>query len=404
MRKQRRYNRSLVLASLYDGDKTAPDIALETRYSRPTVDTILAELIAANLVEVAGNAESRGGRCAQLFSLSRARRTAIGIAVAVPKIAAVLIDASGKLLGEKEISIPLWCPADAFISHLETLVSELALSVPDWLSFSGIGIAVPGIVDTEKGISLFFSRLSTFYNTPIKAMLEEKLKLKVELSRYLGTAAIADLYTSPKSFINPVLYIELGEGIEMSLIDNGRPYRGAIGNEGGLGHTVVERNGRTCLCGNSGCLEAYASNRVLMDEATLRIRNGEQSLLSISRELTDSDFYAAVNNGDRLATDIAMTGMRYLSIGIANTVNLLNPGTVIISGAIAGAGEQFLSQFEKEIRTNSLKIHSEKMTIKFSFFNLADGAKGVALSRIHKELGLFDILNLKQKGATYGRF
>ncbi|MBL8029039.1 MAG: ROK family protein, partial [Fibrobacteres bacterium] len=229
-------------------------------------------------------------------------------------------------------------------------------------------------------------RLSTFYNTPIKAMLEERLKLRVELTRYLGTAALADLFSKPNQDNGPVLYIELGEGIEMAIINNGKPYRGAMNNEGALGHMVIEAGGRTCLCGGKGCLEAYASNRVLMDEALLRIRNGESSSIPVDREIGDADFYSAVRNGDPLAVDVATKGLEYLAMGIANVVNILNPGTIIISGALAGAGEVLLNRLRERIKSYALSLLSAKLDIRFLQFDLRDGARGVAISRIYSEL------------------
>jgi predicted NBD/HSP70 family sugar kinase len=388
------FNRSLVLGVLLAGSRTVPNLARLTGYSRPTVDAIISELTSEKLIEIAGVAESSGGRRAQLYSISKTGRTAIGIAVAIPKISAVLVDLGGTVLAEKEISIPLWCPADAFISHLEKLCGSLVVSVPDWPTFAGIGVAVPGIVDSEKGVSIFFSRLSTFYNTPIKSMLEERLNLKVELSRYLGTAAIADLYTNHKNINSPVLYIELGEGIEMAIISDGKPYRGAMRNEGALGHMVIEAGGRTCLCGGKGCLEAYASNRVLMDEALLRIRNGEKSILPVDREIDDADFYQAVKQGDSLVTEVATKGLEYLSMGIANVVNILNPGTVIVSGALAGAGENFLNKLKDRIRSFALSLLSSKLDIRFLPFELRDGARGVAMSRIYSELNISNLSHI----------
>jgi len=383
---------SQIVQLILQNKVTAPDIVKQTGYSRPTVDTLLSELLKRKIIRKRGVGLSSGGRRPVLYSLNESGRFAIGVAVAIPKIAGVVVDLSGHIHAEDIISIPIWSPADHFIGEVSDLIKRLEKAAPAIKSFEGIGIAIPGLVDPVKGVSIFFSRLSTFFNTPVKEMLEERLNHKVAVSRYLGSAAYSQIFPGQSGARKPTLYIELGEGIEMALFHDGKPYRGNMLNEGGLGHMVIDANGRTCLCGAKGCLEAYAANRVLIDEAKLRVRNGEKSMVPSDREIDDEEFYGIVRNNDPLALEIAEKGIDYLALGIGNVVNLLNPATIIISGAIANAGESFLDKIRSRIIYYSLKILAEKLEIRFMPFDLKEGAKGVGLLRLYEELKLIDNL------------
>ncbi len=383
-------NQNLILQMILSQSSTAPEIIKKTGFSRPTIDLILSQLVKKQVVRKKGVGRSSGGRRPVVYSINESGRFAIGVAVAIPKISGVVVDLSGNVLASESISIPIWSQADYFISEVAALIERLIKTLPQKSRFEGIGLAIPGLVDPQNGVSTFFSRLSTFYNTPVKAMLEDRLKEKVSVSRYLGSAAYSSVFTKQIEARKPIIYIELGEGIEMALFNDGKPYRGNILNEGGFGHMVIDFGGRTCLCGGSGCLEAYAANRVMIDEAVLRVRNGEKSAIPTDKNINDDEFYGFVRAGDHVAVSVAEKGMDYLSIGISNLINLLNPATIIISGAIANAGEAFLDKIRKRINHYALKLLTDKLEIRFTLFDLKEGARGVGLLRLYEELRLIN--------------
>jgi predicted NBD/HSP70 family sugar kinase len=374
---------------LESGETTSPGIVRETGLSRPTVDTVLASLLSSGIVKKQGIGVSTGGRRPNLFSINQAGRYAVGIVVSVPPVTGVVVDLGGNIHAAESFSIPIWSPGDRFMGQLAGLIESLMARIQDKERFEGVSLAVPGLVDTENGISVFFSRLSNFFNTPLKSILEKRLKVPVEITRYLGSAAYSQvIHLGPKNQ-KPLIYIELGEGIEMALFSKGMPYRGAIQNEGGLGHMVIEAGGRTCLCGAKGCLEAYACNRVLIDEAKLQVRNGRQSMVPADRDIDEHEFFDYVKKGDALALEVAEKGMEYLALGIANVVNLLNPGRIVVSGAIASAGGPFLEKVRRRILLYALNVLGEELDISFVPFDFTEGAKGVGLSRLYKALNFF---------------
>lgn len=381
--------KSDILEILRDNQFSAPEIARKTGYSRPTVDAYLSGLLSNKIIRRKGVGESTGGRRPMVYCLNDTGRVAIGVAVAIPGIAGVLVDLGGQVIAQEETTIPIWSHAEVLVNETAALIERLTAKIPAGKIFDGISVAVPGLVDTEKGVSVFFSRLSTFYNTPIRDMLAKKLSRPVSISRYLGSVAYSQIFQAAKGAgHSPILYIELGEGIDMALFIDGKPCRGASGNEGGLGHMVVESNGRTCLCGAKGCLEAYASNRVLIDETLLRVRNGEPSSIPTGSDMTDEDFYQYVRLGDPVALAVAERGMDYLALGVANVVNLLNPSMVILSGDITRAGEPFLAKIRDRIRLHALNALAENLEIRFMPFELSEGARGVGLLRLYEALNV----------------
>lgn len=384
-------NRHQIFRSIVSNpESSAPDIVKQTNLSRPTVDAFLNELLSEGLVKKSGTGQSTGGRKPILFSLNSQGRFSIGVVVSIPGVAGVVVDLAGQVLARERISVPIWSTGEYFIEKLGDLISRLLEKVPDRKHFDGVAVAIPGLVDQEKGISVFFSRLSNFFNTPLKDILEKKLKQPVVISRYLGSSAYSQFIPFGSSASKSLVYVELSEGIDMALFYEGKPYRGNILNEGGLGHMVIEFNGRTCLCGAKGCLEAYASNRVLIDEAKLNIRNGVPSAIPSDRNINDAEFYEFVRNGDALALRVAEMGMEYLALGIANVVNLLNPGRIIISGAIASAGPAFLEKFRGRIVHYALNVLGKDLEIRFVPLDPEEGARGVGLLRLYQKLNILN--------------
>ncbi|MFH0920539.1 MAG: ROK family transcriptional regulator, partial [Fibrobacterota bacterium] len=390
MESKAEFTRTQVIeAFILEKSITAPDLVTKTGLSRPTVDSILNEFIASGFIKKSGTGESRGGRRPVIFTINGTGRFSIGVAVAIPKIAGVIVDLNGDIHAEETLSLPIWTQADIFLDETAGLIRRLVDKLPQGQPFDGIGLAIPGLVDPEKGISIFFSRLSNFFNNPVSALLEKEIGRKVVLSRYLGSAAYSQILPFGEKYNKPLVYIELGEGIEMALFTEGRSYRGNIQNEGGLGHMVIEYNGRTCLCGAKGCLEAYASNRVLIDEAKLRVRNGEPSRVPTDRDMGDAEFYGLVRQNDPVALSVAETGMDYLAQGVANVVNLLNPARVIISGAITHAGTVFMERVKDRILYYALNVLGKELDIRFIPFDIKEGARGVGLLRLYQEQNVF---------------
>ena len=103
---------------------------------------------------------------------------------------------------------------------------------------------------------------------------------------------------------------------------------GGLGLE--LGHTKVQLDGALCRCGQRGCLESYIADFALVREATTALNwphHAGQSQTVLLESLHDH-----AKAGNEAARAIFRRAGRYLALGLANVVNLFDPGLIILSG------------------------------------------------------------------------
>ena len=195
----------------------------------------------------------------------------------------------------------------------------------------GIGIAVPGpflerdervILITEspewQGFDLIAELRSRFPEIPFQSTHDAK------------AAALAEWrHTARKNGEKVLLYVSAGQGIGSALVVGGEVYRGALGLAGELGHMSIKVDGPLCKCGNTGCLELFASRiallRAIRERATKRL----------TAEATFSDVVEAFADGDGVATEEVGKAARYLAQGITNCINFANPDLVVIGDEYA---------------------------------------------------------------------
>jgi glucokinase len=125
--------------------------------------------------------------------------------------------------------------------------------------------------------------------------------------------------------------VTIGTGIGGGIVLGGELYRGAHGMAGEIGHTVVQLDGEPCQCGQNGCWERYASGTALGRIARdAGFKGGE-------------DVVARAANGDAAALDVLNTFARWMAIGLAGLVNVLDPEVVVLGGGLVEAGELLLA-------------------------------------------------------------
>ncbi|MFW6182976.1 MAG: ROK family protein, partial [Chloroflexota bacterium] len=145
-------------------------------------------------------------------------------------------------------------------------------------------------------------------------------------------------------------------GVGGGWILNGRPWRGAEGMAGEIGHTVVDPQGPRCLCGKRGCVERLASGPYMAQDARRRLERVDSGG-DILREMAGGDLEkvtaellsAAAQAGDALARAILDRGAWALGVGIGNAVNLINPQRVVVGGGVTKAGERWWQRLRQTV-------------------------------------------------------
>ena len=178
--------------------------------------------------------------------------------------------------------------------------------------------------------------------------------------------------------------LTIGTGIGGGLVIGGALQRGSQGSGAELGHMVVQADGPRCngSCPNRGCLEAVASGTALAREAALiaaqRPQSGLGQALAAGRAISGPLVTELAHDGDPAAIDALQRIGRWLGVGIANLVNMLNPEVVVIGGGVIAAGELLLGPAREVVAERALSPSKEHVQVLPARFGAESGMLGAA--------------------------
>ncbi|MFI5978030.1 ROK family protein [Streptomyces sp. NPDC051452] len=202
------------------------------------------------------------------------------------------------------------------------------------------GIAVPGIVDEERGTAVYAANLG-WRDVPLRDLLAARLGMPVALGHDVRTGGLAEGRIGAGRGTDRFLFVPLGTGIAGAIGLDGRVEAGAHGFAGEIGHIVVRPGGTPCPCGQRGCLERYASASAVSEAWAAAGGNPEADA---------ADCAKAVACGDPDAVRIWQVAVDALADGLVTALTLLDPRTLIIGGGLAEAGEVLFEPLRDAVR------------------------------------------------------
>ncbi|MCB9006918.1 MAG: ROK family protein [Ardenticatenaceae bacterium] len=195
-----------------------------------------------------------------------------------------------------------------------------------------VGISFGGPVDFQTGTVRLSHHVPGWENVPLQSEFAQAFAAPVRVDNDANVAALGEWRFGAGQGVDDMLYVTVSTGVGGGWILGGRPYRGASGMAGEIGHTVVDPNGPLCLCGKRGCVERLASGPYMaQDVAAARGLSPEQ----VTGELVAK--WAEM--GEETAVVILERGARALGVGLGNAANLLNPSRVILGGGVTKSGK-----------------------------------------------------------------
>ncbi|MEU5809485.1 ROK family protein [Streptomyces sp. NPDC047718] len=195
---------------------------------------------------------------------------------------------------------------------------------------SAAGVALPGIVDAAAGTAVYAANLG-WRDVPMRELLSARLdSLPVALGHDVRTGGLAEGRIGAGRGADRFLFVPLGTGIAGAIGIAGRIEAGAHGYAGEIGHIVVRPGGLPCGCGQRGCLETLASASAV---------SRAWAAACGAPDADAADCAKAVASGDAAAREVWLTAVDALADGLVTAITLLDPGTLIIGGGLAEAGE-----------------------------------------------------------------
>jgi len=248
----------------------------------------------------------------------------------------------------------------------------------------GIGIGVPGVLDLEKGETLFLPNLpGTWPNVPLRDKVTHLTGLQTALLNDVRSITNGEWRFGAGQGVDTVAVFAVGTGIGGGLVVNGQLHLGIGGTGGELGHTMIDFNGPKCGCGNYGCLEAFASGPAI---AAMGMKAVAQGLTTNIGELCEYDLNRitpeliakAAEAGDEIARDIYKQAGFYIGIAAANMCASIGPRRIIIGGGVAQAGELLLDPIRRTLRERVHIMPVEQVEVVASTLGDNAGVIGVA--------------------------
>jgi glucokinase len=196
--------------------------------------------------------------------------------------------------------------------------------------------------------------------------LESALGRSVLLENDANAATLGEMWQGAARGFQTILCLTLGTGVGGGIILGGKLWRGADGTAGELGHIAVEPfGGVPCKCGNTGCLEVYASATAIVRQARegLATHSGSSLHSIAASELTSEKVFSAAMAGDELAREVFRTMGSYLGVAMASFINIFNPEVIVIGGGVSAAWEIFGEHARAETLRRAFQAPAERCLI-----------------------------------------
>jgi len=342
---------------------------------------------------------TKRGRKATGLVLSAAYAHSIGVILQPGMIGVSVVDLRGRVVEERTIPIGEE-QAEQLIERISAEVRQRQIKYGSggYGGLLGVGLGVAGVIDAGRGIVFYCPNLPGWENIPLASQLQEKLDSEVLVDDAVRCIALAEKRYGAGIGLNTFLNIYIGRGVGAGIILDNRFYRGSGGLAGEFGHITIKEQGPLCNCGNTGCLEALVSQDAILRSVRELIASGVYSGLkprmSEDQPLSLQDIEEAAEAGDKLANMVVHTVGENIGTGVADLVNIFDPGVVILGGeVISHFGDHLIEGINKTVGLRGIHSITQRTRILTSSLEGMSAARGAATLMIER---YFDsqILNL----------
>jgi glucokinase len=296
----------------------------------------------------------------------------LGIDVGGTKVAAGWLGHDGRVLGLEQIPTP---PTADLIPALVALTRRFERGG----LVQAIGIGVPGFLDADRNTLLHADNLHVLSPLALREPLQQAIGLPVELENDANLVALAEATLGGPSVRRDAVVLTLGTGVGGGIVIDGRIHRGRRGSGAELGHVRVVEGGRTCPCGQRGCLEAYVSGPAI-------IRDANESVYDRSDPppwagTNDGQVLAAAARaGDPCALAAFVRAAGHLARALATLDATLDPEVFVIGGGLWHAADLYLDETRVAFDRVATRLRGRELPrIELAVLGPSAGVAGAAL-------------------------
>ena len=355
------HNARRVLRTIYErGTISRADLARATKLTRPTVSTIVANLIELDLVRETGRGQSTGGKRPVLLTMPDNAYYLVCVDLSGPVYRGALVNMRGEVMVRHTLSAEN-AQGNAAVERLIELIEQLTAHSDR--PILGISVGSPGLVDPQTGVVHRAIHLD-WQDVPLRQLLAARFAKPIYVANDGHVAALAEFMREREN----VILIKAGQGIGAGIVWNGTMLTGDGFGAGEIGQvTMIERDGQPLT------LEQLVSQPAILQQARAQI----------SAEITWQQFVTHAN-----ATPIIASVARYLGMAIANLIAILNIHHIVIVGPLIEFGEPLRQAIEQMARRYALPTMVDATQIRFSTLGDESVLQGCAALLLKEELGI----------------
>lgn len=348
----RRNNLALITSLVHHhGVLSRAQLTRMTGLNRSTVGILIGQLGALGLIyETPPSGGAQVGRPSPEVHPSPST-AALAVNPEIDAVTIGLVSLGGKVQKKIRFATDRIPSAKEAVNIAAAVIEGMRTELDASYRITGIGVAVPGLVDQTDGVVRHAPHLG-WHDEPVAGMLSQASGYPCRAANDASLAAEAELIFGAGAGRENLVYLNGGaSGIGGGVISNGALLRGTSGYAGELGHTFVRTSGSTCHCGATGCLETEVSQARLFDLAGLS--GGDASQLE----------EALRNSSNTEVTEEVLRQLDYLGIALRNAVNTFNPEAIVLDGFLGVLHGLSPGVLENQLRTQALDGPASQVNI-----------------------------------------
>lgn len=227
-------------------------------------------------------------------------------------------------------------------------VEKAGLTLDD---IEAVGIGSPGTVNSETGIIEYSNNLD-FYNEPVAEYIRKELGKPVYVENDANAAAYGEFVAGSAKGTHNAVCITLGTGVGGGIIIDDKIYSGFNFAGAEIGHMVIEADGPECTCGRRGCFEVFSSatGLIRMTKEAMDADPASKMHEMMGDHVSGRLAFNAMRAGDESAKKVVDKYIKYLAIGIANTINIFQPEVLCIGGGVCNEGDALMIPLRESVK------------------------------------------------------
>jgi len=367
----RRLNEREILTAIQTaGPLSRAEITRHTRISGPTVTRTVAALLRARLLEEGDFRQPALGRPGKVLRLANKTASVLGVVVGAKRCELVSAGLDGQIAPEHLLQFET---PPRYADLVQSVVRQ-ARRLMDGrrIQIMGLGVSIPGLLNRQEKRTVFSPNVHQTDGQRLGEDLHRELGIQTAILQETHALCLAEQIYGAARGVADFAMLDFSEGLGLGVVNGGRILEGHSGLGGELGHITVDIHGKSCGCGNQGCLETVATDTALAAAVSQRL----------GRKVSIEEALPLLQSGEVCVDAELGQILEYLAVGLAAVVNLFNPNKLFVYGRLLDAGADLFDRLLERTRRRALAPSMADCEIIRARGNKRQGAVAAIIHRL----------------------